>query len=206
MKYFSKAILLAGLLVVSGAPLSATSLWGRPGVGETSMFADRKAHRVGDILTVRVTETFTQSLSLQTDSEKTTGNEAGITSFLFPSSNFGTHGGEKPSIGWDSTNTFETDGQINNSQDVRTLFSVLVIDILPNRNLVVEGRRLVEVSGEKQYAVLRGIVRTEDIDSSNTVPSSRIADASVQFLSEGALSEAKKRGWLTRFYDWASPF
>ena len=80
------------------------------------------------------------------------------------------------------------------------------IDLLPNGNLVIEGSRLVSFSGEKQYAILRGVVRPEDIANGNSVLSSSIADARVEFISQGAISESQRKGWWTRFYDAINPF
>ena len=81
-----------------------------------------------------------------------------------------------------------------------------VIDVLPNGNMVVEGVRLVRFSGETQYASLRGIVRPVDVQKDNTVLSTNIADAQVEFVSEGSLTEAQKKGWLLRLANKASPF
>jgi flagellar L-ring protein precursor FlgH len=83
---------------------------------------------------------------------------------------------------------------------------VTVVDVLPNGNLVIEGSRFVSYSGEKQYATLRGIVRLDDITNTNTVASSSIADARVEFLSEGTISASQRKGWLSRVIDTVNPF
>ena len=74
-----------------------------------------------------------------------------------------------------------------------------VIDVLPNGNLVVEGRRQTAFSGEKQDAILRGTVRFDDISANNTVFSYNIADASIQFVSHGTISDNQKRAGSTGF-------
>ena len=76
---------------------------------------------------------------------------------------------------------------------------------LPNGNLVIEGVRVVSFSGETQYVVLRGIVRRDDIARDNSVVSTNIADARVEFHSEGSLTDAQKRGWLARIYERLRP-
>jgi flagellar L-ring protein precursor FlgH len=82
---------------------------------------------------------------------------------------------------------------------------VTVTDVLPNGNLVIEGVRVVSFSGETQYVVLRGIVRRDDIARDNSVVSTNIADARVEFHSEGSLTDAQKRGWLARIYERLRP-
>jgi flagellar L-ring protein precursor FlgH len=70
---------------------------------------------------------------------------------------------------------------------------------------VLEGVRVVTFSGETQYVVLHGIVRPDDIARDNTIQSSNIADARVQFYSEGTLTDAQKRGWLAKVYEKLRP-
>jgi flagellar L-ring protein precursor FlgH len=72
--------------------------------------------------------------------------------------------------------------------------------------MVIEGARMVTFSGEAQYVVLHGIVRADDVASDNTVQSSNIADARVEFISEGSLTDAQKRGWLAKLYEKLRPF
>jgi flagellar L-ring protein precursor FlgH len=83
---------------------------------------------------------------------------------------------------------------------------VLVTDVLPNGNLVIEGVRVVTFSGETQYVSLHGLVRPDDITSANTVASSNIADVRIEFVSEGSLTDAQKKGWLTKLYDTLRPY
>jgi flagellar L-ring protein precursor FlgH len=81
-----------------------------------------------------------------------------------------------------------------------------VIDRLPNHNLVVQGTRRTAFSGETQDAVLRGIVRPEDIAANNTVFSYNVADATITFVSKGTVSNNQKKGWFTRLWEKVTPF
>ena len=101
---------------------------------------------------------------------------------------------------------FEGGGTINNSERIIARIAVQVVDVLPNHNLVIEGRRNTAFAGETQDAVLRGIVRTADITSANTVFSYNVADASIKFISKGSVSNVQKKGWFTRAWDKISPF
>ena len=79
-------------------------------------------------------------------------------------------------------------------------------DVLPNKNLVVEGRRQTAFAGEAQEVILRGIVRTEDITSNNTIYSFNVADSSISFISKGSISDSQRKGWFTRFWTKVTPF
>jgi flagellar L-ring protein precursor FlgH len=72
--------------------------------------------------------------------------------------------------------------------------------------MVVEGVRLLRFSGETQFASLRGVIRRADVQSNNTVLSTNIADAQIEFVSEGSLTDAQKQGWLLRLTNKANPF
>jgi len=84
--------------------------------------------------------------------------------------------------------------------------AVRIMDVLPNGNLVVEGKRETAFSGEHQTIVLRGLVRPDDIDSDNTVRSFNVADASIQIIGKGAVSDTQNKGWFTRIWDKLNPF
>ena len=81
---------------------------------------------------------------------------------------------------------------------------MLVIDRLPNGNLIIEGARELSVSGETQYVIIRGIVRRDDIDKDNTIISSKIASAHVEFLEKGAIASAQKQGWIAQLLNVAN--
>ena len=78
--------------------------------------------------------------------------------------------------------------------------------MLPNGNLVFEGIREISFSKEQQFVSLRGIIRPYDIQPDNTVLSSNVADARIEIVSEGTLTDAQKKGWLLRLNDKINPF
>ena len=81
-----------------------------------------------------------------------------------------------------------------------------MIDRQPSGNLIIEGVRRMILNNETNYVILRGIIRPVDVGSDNTILSNRIADAEVQLIAEGSLTEAQRKGWLNRAYDWVNPF
>ncbi|MEZ5277748.1 MAG: flagellar basal body L-ring protein FlgH [Opitutaceae bacterium] len=198
------AVFAAGLLPEA----SAGSLWTKKGANESSIVADMRAQKIGDILTVIVQETASAQSSRRTKTDKSASTQASIDKFLYSpdGSDFLTHNGVMPGLDLGGSNDFSGGGQISNSQSIVARAAVTVIDRLPNGNLVIEGSRLVSFSGEKQYAILRGVVRPQDIANGNNVLSSSIADARVEFISQGAISESQRKGWWTRFYDAINPF
>lgn len=201
---------LAGLVVVGTVLFpkraDADSLWqeelSRP------MFADRRATGVGDILTVVVQENNSASKDKNTRTSKSSGMDASISSFLYSPAASGllTKGGQMPALKYNSKNEFDGGGAIQNSEKIIARFAVRVIDVLPNRNLVIEGTRETAFSGEQQTIVLRGVVRPADISPDNNVQSHAIADATIKFVSKGALSDSQKKGWFNKVWDKVSPF
>lgn len=168
------------------------------------MFADRKASRAGDILTIVVSESVTAQSSQSKKSTRDSTVTDAVSNFLYPST--GLHKGVLPSIELGGTAAYNGGGDVSNNQSLNSRAAVLVTDVLPNGNLVIEGARVVTFSGETQYVVLHGLVRADDISSSNTVFSSNIADARVEFISKGMLTDAQKRGWFTKLYEKLRPF
>jgi flagellar L-ring protein precursor FlgH len=172
------------------------------------MFSDKKAHRVGDIVTVVISENNGTARNNNTSTSRTSGIDSSISSFLYPASVSGllTKGGQLPAMSISGKNTFNGGGQIANQETINAQIAVKVIDVLPNGNLVVEGRRQTAFSGERQDAVLRGTVRPDDVTQTNTVFSYNIADASIQYISHGALTDSQNKGWFTKVWDKVSPF
>jgi flagellar L-ring protein FlgH len=203
-----KTRFLAAVLCLAPAALQADSLWTAPGAPERSMFSDKKASRAGDIVTVVVSETAATSSSQSKKSNKESSIDAGISQFLFPPavSALGTHKGALPATKLSGASDFNAGGQVANSQSLTARAAVLVTDVMPNGNLVIEGVRVVSFSGETQYVVLHGLVRPDDVTSANTVASSNIADVRIEFISEGSLTDAQKKGWLTKLYDKLRPY
>ena len=192
---------------------SVSSAWGESlwlkGGTERSMYASKIAYRIGDILTISISETIdynsTQSLDTGTKSSPLIDlagafmddnsiaqlEAAGVTLSDLLGGNYAT----SPSAVNGSTNI------------VSAQIPVAVIDVLPNHNLVVEGMRHISFSGESRYVVFHGIVRPLDIDvTTNTVASNRVANAQMEFVSKGAVGDVQKKGWFTRFVDKINPF
>jgi flagellar L-ring protein FlgH len=205
----SKFALLAALAAALAPAARSDSLWPSYTNGaHASMFADHKAQAVGDILTIVVNETaVAQSTQTKTSNRDSSINDS-VAQFVYPPaiSGLGTHGGQLPSTQITGKAAYSGGGAINNSQSLTATAAVVVTDVLPNGNLVIEGRRIVTFSGETQYVALHGLVRPYDIGSDNTIASANIANARLEFSSSGQLTDAEKRGWFAKLYEVLRPF
>ena len=203
MKTMSQSASSLLLLAAFAVTARAGSLWPANGTASTSMFADRKAAVAGDILTVVVDESAAAQNSQSKKSERDSSLDDAFTKFLY--TGLAAHAGELPATSATGKSTYSGGGEISNSQSLTARAAVLVTDVLPNGNLVIEGVRIVTFSGETQYVVLHGLVRPDDIARDNTVASTNIADARVEFYSEGTLTDAQKRGWFAKLYEKLRP-
>lgn len=199
-----KGILSIGISVVTVTVVMGESLWLSKANNESSIYADRTATNVGDILTIMVDETSSLSSSLSKTTNETGQINAGITDFFY--TGLGTaNGGEYPKVQVNGPGSTHTGGgNITNVQNVASSASVLVIDKLPNGNLLIEGARELTLSGETQYIIIRGIVRKDDISKDNTVMSNKVAKAQIEFLDKGAIASAQKQGWIARLLNVAN--
>lgn len=202
-----RALLAAACALASAAPAAATSLWTSPGSREQGIAADLRAAQVGDILTILVSESAATSSSQNKTTSTESSMDASVSQFLFPSSvsGLGTHKGALPAINFGGKTGHTGGGQVSNTQSLTARAAVLVTDVLPNGNLVIAGARKLTFSGETQNVVLHGLVRPADIAAGNTVLSTNIAEARVEFISEGSLTDAQKRGWLSNLYERLRP-
>lgn len=173
-----------------------------------SMFADKRARAVGDIMTILVQENNTSSKENSTQTSKSSSVNASIDTFMYSpgASSFLTKGGQMPAMKFGGSQSFDGGGKINNSEKITARIAVRVVDILPNGNMLIEGRRETTVSGEKQEVVLRGAVRSEDVTANNTVFSYNIADASIKFIGKGTISDNQRKGWLHKIWEKVTPF
>lgn len=206
LKYLFKVGAVALLFVTSVRTAEAQSLW-KPD-SSVGIVADKRAHAIGDVLTILVQENNTASKDNSTETSKTTDLDAKIETFFYSPSASGvlTKGGQLPAIKASSSSGFAGGGKINNSEKITARIAVRVVDRLPNSTLVIEGRRSITFGGETQEAVLRGVVRVEDIAANNTIYSYHVADATIKYSGKGAVSDSQRKGWFTRIWDKLTPF
>lgn len=173
-----------------------------------SMYADKRASGIGDIITILIEEDTTANKNNETKTEKQSSLSAAIASFLYPQSagGFLSYKGQMPAMAYNSDHKHDGTGSISDSEQVVAKIAVRIVDVLPNGNFVVEGKRETSFSGEHQTILLHGIVRAADIQADNTVYSYNVADASIQIIGRGTVTESQRKGWFDRIWDIISPF
>jgi len=105
-----------------------------------------------------------------------------------------------------STNAFSGKGEAANNNVFTGNITVTVIDVYPNGNLLVSGEKQLAIGHEQEYVRVSGVINPSFVDVSNTVASSNIADARIEYKSSGQVSDGQVMGWLARFFLTAMPF
>jgi flagellar L-ring protein FlgH len=180
------------------------SLWQASSSG---LAEDLKARRRGDIVTVVISEQASASKQASTGTSRATTMSAGMPNLL---------GLEKtPVKGWvdlanllnaNFSSKFDGSGSTSRQETLQATISTKVVDVLPNGNMMIEGRRNVKVNNEDQIIVLTGTIRSRDVNSDNTISSSLIADARINYSGKGIISDRQKPGWLMNVLDAVWPF
>ena len=166
---------------------------------DTRLFEDRKAARVGDILTVRLREQTNASKNSQTSTSKATeASLANPTIFGRPLTKGGTPLFEG-SLSGDSS--FDGAGSSSQSNSLLGDITVTVVQRLPNGNLRIRGEKWVTLNQGREFIRLSGIIRPDDIEPDNSLQSYRIADAQIAYSSKGVLAAANRMGLVARFFN-----
>ncbi len=188
--------------------MSPGSLWheGRPA---SMLFTDARALRVNDLVVIKIEEVADARRSANTDIDRTSRSAADITAFLgLMASLRAGGGGADPGLtmAGNSTTSFKGEGKTGRSEYLSATVPAVVRKVLPNGNLFVEGHRVILVNAEEQHFYISGVVRPIDIDQENSVKSAMVADAEIEFVGRGVLTDNQRQGWLSRFLGWIWPF
>ncbi len=175
--------------------------------GAGSIYTEKRAHRVGDVITVLIQEDTQASQGASSQNQKTasialgagTGNlgAGGYGSSLLNTNN---------QIGVGASSNHQGQGSTSRGTTITGQMTAKIMSVLPNGNFQIEGTRYVEVNEEKQTVEVVGEIRPDDISRDNTVPSSRVADAKIKITGTGPASETAKPGILTRVFSWLGLF
>jgi flagellar L-ring protein FlgH len=186
------------------AAYNPNSLWRN---GSRAFFKDQRAHEVGDILTIVVNINDSAVLANETQRNRTNKEDSGITNFFgvknLPLTNQPT---PARTLTTDGSTTFAGNGSINRSEALVTNIAAVVTQILPNGNLVVEGKQEIRVNFEMRQLIIGGIVRPEDIQSDNTIESSKIAEERFSYGGKGQITQVQQPPWGQQFFDIVLPF
>ncbi|MGB9667345.1 MAG: flagellar basal body L-ring protein FlgH [Thermosulfidibacteraceae bacterium] len=175
---------------------SLGSLW----VEGSSLYSDWKARKVGDIVTIVVNEMAIAQDNGDTQTNKDSSFSNTIKELFGIKDTIGKiFGGDKTNpIDLSSKYGYKGGGKISQQSRFSTKISAVVTEVLPNGNLVVEGKRALFINGERKIIGIRGVVRPQDISSDNTVSSESVADAEIVYEGKGIVSKSQNPGLFTR--------
>jgi len=177
--------------------------------GAPGLFEDHSASRVGDILVIRIDEKDVASHQADTKLDKTDATTYGLPAALgLVSALTAKYPSVDPAKLFSSTTDqkFTGAGAVKREGNVTAILPVRVIQILPSGDLFVEGTKVVMVGAEEHHIYVSGVVRRVDIADDDSVPSSRIADAEIEYTGRGDISDTQRRGWLARTLSAIWPF
>lgn len=185
---------------------SSGSIWQ---ASSGSMTDDLKARRRGDIVTIVITETSSASKEAKTDTGRDSKISANIPTFMgLETKVLANLLGANPKSLIDASvgSAYAGSGSTSRQENLNATITARVIDVLPNGNLQIEGRRNVRVNEEDQEIILEGTVRPRDISQNNTINSIYVADAKISYTGRGIISDRQSPGWLMNFVDKVWPF
>ena len=184
---------------------NANSLWRS---GSRAFFNDQRAHQVGDILTVKVNINDTAQFQDQTQLTRSSTEDTGISNFIGAN----TIGNAAKAVLPGSILTASGNSQMNGSGNINrqdqlvTNVAAVVMQLLPNGNLVIEGKQEVRLNSEMRELIVAGVARPEDIESDNTIELPKIAEARLAYGGRGTLTNIQQARWGQQVMDIALPF
>jgi flagellar L-ring protein precursor FlgH len=177
---------------------SQGSLW-REGLSASNLYTDARALRENDLVVVKVEEIADAKRSADTDIVRRSHTDAALKALMQATQqSYGLSGGVDT--------TFKGTGSTARTERLTATVPCVVKKVLTNGNLYIEGHRVVLVNAEEQHFYLSGVVRPIDIDQENSVKSSVVAEAEVEFTGRGVITDNQRQGALSQFFSWIWPF
>ncbi len=163
-----------------------------------NIYSDSKAHRVGDIISVILSESTQAQKNAKTEMKKeNSATLSPITGFGGVPVNFKD---KAIQFGYDQESDFKGDSKANQGNSLSGNISVHVLRVLPNGNLMIRGEKWMSLNNGDEYIRLTGVIRPQDINSNNTVTSSKVANARIQYAGTGTFADVQEQGWLSSFF------
>ncbi len=190
------------------------SLWHN----NASLFEDRTAKRVNDLVTVLINEKSAASKKATTTADRDSSGDYDMTKFFGMNTDFGLQKLPMANGFYKGTNVFSPSakgtgkskfggkGDTTREGTLTATITAKIVEVLPNSNLVIESRKEILVNNEKEILVFRGLIRPDNISPNNTILSQYVADAQIYLVGNGVLDDKQSPGWLVRFLDKAWPF
>lgn len=183
------------------------SLWQ---TGAKQFFRDQRASKVGDILTVEISIQDRASLGNSTTRSRSSSEEGGIDALFglqsYAADVFAEGTDAASLVGFGSTSASKGNGDITRSETIELTVAAIITQILPNGNLVIQGRQEVRVNFEVRELLITGIVRPEDISNANTIDNEKIAEARISYGGRGQISKLQQPRYGQQIYEKIYPF
>jgi len=174
----------------------------QPYFGYHPLFEDRRPRNVGDILVIQINEKTAASKKSDSTVEKNQTSAFGVTSLMgLPGKGF-----LNSSLDANSASKFDGKGAASSNNDFTGMITVTVIEVLPNGNLQVSGEKQIGINEGSEFIRFSGIVNPATIANGNSVSSSQVADARIEYRANGQIDSAQVMGWLARFFLTFLPF
>lgn len=189
------------------AAFASNSLWRQ---GSRAFFNDQRAARIGDILTVRVRVTDRAQFENQTRRSRQNGENLGADALMGFETRLDRILPNDVSadalVGIDSRSSSRGEGSTRRSEQLTTNVAAVVTQVLPNGNMVIEGKQEIRVNFEVRELIVAGVVRPEDIEADNTIDSTKIAQARIAYGGRGQLTDVQQPRYGQQVMDILLPF
>lgn len=163
-----------------------------------NIYSDSKAHRIGDIISVILSESTQAKKNAKTELKKENDFELGTVNGLGGTPV--TVNGKSLQFSLDQSSAFKGDSKADQGNSLSGNISVHVLRVLPNGNLMIRGEKWITLNNGDEYIRLTGVIRSKDINSNNTILSSKVANARIQYAGTGTFADVNEQGWLTKFF------
>ncbi len=189
------------------AEVGSAQLWQRRVSQRSNLIRDIRANGIGDSLTVLITEnTDVENIDLRTMEKSTSNSANGAIGYGFGGDIGTSNGNASLNNSSASSRSFDGNSNFRSERAFQDRFTVTVIDKFPNGNLLISGRRVVQINGDHRVLNLSGIVRGIDISSGNLVSSQLIANLQVKYEPKGDDKHFIKQGWAGKKFNKIWPF
>ena len=206
-KYAPEAPIASQPLPPSPPPQDGALWTGRQPNG---LVSDSRPTNVGDLVTISITETAKASEIANTKTSRDSGVKVGISSLFglsFPMKAFSNKDLDvETALEGTVGNVSKGEGKTERQSSFTSFLTARVIQVLPNQNLVIQVRRHLRINNETEVLLLTGIIRPQDIDRNNVIPSTKVAEARVTISGFGVISDKQRVGWFQRIFDHVWPF
>ena len=191
-------LLITGLL--TAIPAGATSLFDEDGC---DLFTSDRAAELGDLVTVVISESIAASnrASTETDKKLNTDGQLSVSGFLEWVAGLPDVISPVEDITFTPSESFEGEGRVNTAGTFTTRVTAIVVDILPNGNMIIEGTREITISEDTAELTIRGIIDPSDITADNTVTSNEIAEMEILYEGDGIIADRQHDGILSRIFN-----